>query len=407
MSSTAPLRILLLTPLWSHDGAGTSGIANHFHLLARSLVRNGHEVVVCWIPDPMHFNQPEPAPQTPAGLRVVKVNVSTRLFAGRAWFAQRLAWQLFALPAALRALTRLHRETPFDAVETTSFLALGLLPDLFAGLPPIFTRISTTLDQLATNHTGAYSRALRLGATIENICVRRATLPLTHTRRHREELRDLLDLDPRRVALVPHGIESAPPVAIVRLQGAPALLYLGNAGHRKGVDVLIAAAPSIFRALPDAVLHLAGMTGEEPDIASALASLETAFPRRVVRHGIVDAAKREGLYSGCDAVLVPSRYESFGLPLVEAMRHGRSVIATNAGGMPEVVGEPSTALPPPDDPAAFARAVIARCKDSEEITRRGISARHRFEAHFTTATLSENSIRLYRARCVHLAGEVL
>ena len=63
------------------------------------------------------------------------------------------------------------------------------------------------------------------------------------------------------------------------------------------------------------------------------------------------------LYHGAAALVYPSRYEGFGLPLVEAMASGTPVLASRAASIPEVVGE-SGVLLDPDDPARWADAIV-------------------------------------------------
>lgn len=406
MSPPAPMRILLLTPLWSPDGASPSGIANHFHCLARGLRDAGHDVTVRWLPDLHHFPVPD---QAATGVAVFRHEVNTRLFARGGWLARRLAWQIAALPVAVFAVFRQLAAQRCDIIETTSFSALGWWVEKLPGTPPCFTRISTTLDQLATRHTGAYSRALLLTAAVENACIRQARGPLTHTRRHRDEIEAMLGLDPRRVALVPHGIDPPRPDAAPapRLAGAPALLFVGNLGHRKGADILLEAAPAFLAALPGATLHLAGATEGNDSLTAVFASLRNTFPGRLTVHGRVDAETLENLYRGCAVVLVPSRYESFGMPLVEAMRHARPIVATTAGGIPEVVGPEAGVLVPPGDAPALAAAIIALCNEPEALARRGAAALRRFEALFTTRSLAAASAELYRARLRFEEGVVV
>ena len=401
-----PLRILLLTPLWSPDGASPSGIANHFYCLARGLRENGHSVTVLWLPDLHHFPCQDHAP---TGVAVHKCEVSIPLLIRSSWLARRLGWQLAALPIAVYAVFRQLGKQPCDVIETTSFSALGWWLEKMPGSPPCFTRISTTIDQLTTHHTSSYSRALLLTAAIENACIRQAYAPLTHTRRHREELQSILGIDTRRVALVPHGIDPPPTMQHPppHLPGEPALLFIGNLGHRKGADILLIAAPVFLKALPTAVLHLAGSTEGNDSLKPILAALQNAFPGRLIVHGKVDVKTRENLYGGSDLVLMPSRYESFGFPLVEAMRHGRPIVASCAGGIPEVVGTEAGVLVPPADGPALAAAIISLCTTPGELARRGAAARERFKSLFTTRSLAAASTALYRARIRFDAGTVI
>jgi glycosyltransferase involved in cell wall biosynthesis len=66
---------------------------------------------------------------------------------------------------------------------------------------------------------------------------------------------------------------------------------------------------------------------------------------RVVLPGRVSAADRNGLLKMADAMVFPSQYEGFGAPLIEAMRFGAPVLASNCGSIPEVVGQAGVVAP--------------------------------------------------------------
>jgi glycosyltransferase involved in cell wall biosynthesis len=80
--------------------------------------------------------------------------------------------------------------------------------------------------------------------------------------------------------------------------------------------------------------------------------------------GSVDRRTLAALYARADGLLFPSRYEGFGIPLVEAMRYGTPVIASDRGALPEVLGDAGDLLDP-DDVDGWANA-IARLLDDEE-----------------------------------------
>jgi glycosyltransferase involved in cell wall biosynthesis len=74
--------------------------------------------------------------------------------------------------------------------------------------------------------------------------------------------------------------------------------------------------------------------------------------------GAVDAEDQVALYQGATAFLYPSRYEGFGLPVLEALACGVPIIGSDAASIPEIVGD-AGALLSPDDARAMAGALIA------------------------------------------------
>ena len=82
------------------------------------------------------------------------------------------------------------------------------------------------------------------------------------------------------------------------------------------------------------------------------------------------------LYAGARAVVMPSRYEGFGLPCLEAMACGAPVVAASAGALPETVGD-AALLVPPDDAEAFADALVAAACDEAQRTQLVAAGRRR------------------------------
>jgi alpha-1,3-rhamnosyl/mannosyltransferase len=81
--------------------------------------------------------------------------------------------------------------------------------------------------------------------------------------------------------------------------------------------------------------------------------------------GPVKDDRLKALYQGAVALVYPSRYEGFGLPLIEAMACGTPVIASNAASMPEVVGDAGVLLDPTDE-TAWTRAITRFLTDPDE-----------------------------------------
>ncbi len=116
--------------------------------------------------------------------------------------------------------------------------------------------------------------------------------------------------------------------------GKPILLFVGRVDdRRKGLDILLQAF-KIVTSETDAILVVAGSGNQKPykDLSSGL-----SIANRVEFTGFVDDVTLRKLYSICDVYVCPSRLEGFGLTILDAMAAGKPVVATNAGGIPEVV----------------------------------------------------------------------
>ena len=85
--------------------------------------------------------------------------------------------------------------------------------------------------------------------------------------------------------------------------------------------------------------------------------LEAEFGAAVRVLGAIDEPALEHEYAAADIFVMPSRYEGFGMPYIEAMRYGIPVVGTRTGGIPETVPPGTGLLIPPDDDVALAGAI--------------------------------------------------
>lgn len=119
----------------------------------------------------------------------------------------------------------------------------------------------------------------------------------------------------------------------------PYLLHSGGAAQRKNLEALAEAWPALRRELPDLTLALCGP--EHPRRTRLFAGLEGV---RLLGRQPEDLVPK--LVAGAAAVVVPSTYEGFGLPALEAMAAGVPVVAARASALPEVVGDAGILVEP-------------------------------------------------------------
>jgi glycosyltransferase involved in cell wall biosynthesis len=145
----------------------------------------------------------------------------------------------------------------------------------------------------------------------------------------------------------------------------PYLLHVGDLHERRNLMVVAQALIDARRRLdmPSLSLVLAGI---DRGIGDRLISFATdrGAPDAVVRLGTVSEPVLRALYHHAVALVYPSRYEGFGLPLVEAMASGTPVLASRAASIPEVVGE-SGVLLDPDNSGPWADAIVDVMSDAK------------------------------------------
>lgn len=201
-----------------------------------------------------------------------------------------------------------------------------------------------------------------------------------------------LTIDPARLEIAPIGLRDrgrrlAPPAT--KGSGAISVLFVGRLEARKGVDDFLAAVELVADSYPEVEWTLAG-----PDTMPAGApSHEDAFRarnyaaswlERVVFLGGVDDLTLDTAYEAADLVVLPSRYESFGLVMLEAMMHARAVVSCSVGGIVEVVRHGVDGLlVPPADPTSLAQAIRELLDDPDRREAMGRHGRERYEEGFT------------------------
>jgi glycosyltransferase involved in cell wall biosynthesis len=123
------------------------------------------------------------------------------------------------------------------------------------------------------------------------------------------------------------------------------LLFVGTLEPRKNLSLLIKA---LARGKDDIPIVLVGWKGWGDNQWWQVAK-EAGITKRIFTTGFVDEESLSCLYSGALALVFPSHYEGFGLPLLEAMACGCPVVSSNAASLPEVAGDAAVFIDPNDD----------------------------------------------------------
>ncbi len=125
----------------------------------------------------------------------------------------------------------------------------------------------------------------------------------------------------------------------------PFVLFVGTLEPRKNIPRLIQAFEQIAFDYPDLLLVLAGKPGWDFD--DVFAAIQASKHRDRIRHlGFVSDSEKNALLVACEALIYPSLYEGFGLPVLEAMAAGAPVITGNTSALPEVAGEAAILVNP-------------------------------------------------------------
>ncbi len=308
----------------------------------------------------------------------------------------------FAFSArALRAVAaRLRAGTRWDVVHDVQCLGYGLLGLKSMGLPVVTTvhhpltvdrRASFIRDETFTDVLGTM-QFYPIG--MQAFVARRLDRVLTSSEESARTIARDFGVDPSRIANVRNGIDTdlfAPDPTTARAKSE--IVCIGRASDpNKGIRCLIDALALMP---PDVRLTL--VDSDHPDNAVFKWARAAGVSDRLAVPGRVSTEELVRLYRRAAIVVVPSRYEGFGLPAVEAMACGTPVVATAAGALPEVLrAAEGGVLVPRDRPDALARGVTSLLDDPDRARKLGERARERIEATFSWRPVAEATVGVYR-----------
>ena len=252
---------------------------------------------------------------------------------------------------------------------------------------------------------GAYRHwAERFFDTLATRALRRADGIIADSACTRQTLLRALAYPPERIWVVLLGVDAG----LFRPQMVPDdfdrrfgldsryryVLYVGSENPRKNLPLLIRAFARLHRVLPDVRLLRVGAV-QYPSRARELAHLidHLGLSGAVLHFPAVADDDLVFFYNRADLFVFPSRYEGFGLPVLEAMACGTPVVCADAASLPEVVGDAALRVHP-DDEAGWAAAMERVLTDGAlraDLRARGLERARRFPWERT----AEETVKVY------------
>ena len=248
--------------------------------------------------------------------------------------------------------------------------------------PEWFTRANATQQRLLVTHTA-----------------KRATRVITDSHASRDDLVELVGIDPERIDVIHLGVSPAFSPALRDAEwlrarygvAGPIVLSVGTPEPRKNLTGTLAVFERVLQEIPEATLLLVGGAGwRSEDLDARLARAGAS----VIRAGRLSFEDLTRTYASADCFLFPSLREGFGFPPLEAMASGLPVVCSNRPSLPEVVGDAALTAEP-DDHDALAAAVVSVLHDrarAADLRTRGLVQ----SAGFTWSATVEQTIATYR-----------
>lgn len=205
-----------------------------------------------------------------------------------------------------------------------------------------------------------------------------------------------------RVRVVGNGIHTTPRTPVKRHRdGGARVLYVGRFGTRKGVRDVFEAVPAILAGVPEARFVFAGAASPDDGPPEAAAWVPPHLRRHRARMRFLgwqhpgSQAVRRG-FATADVLVVPSRYEPFGMVVLEGMLAGQAIVAAGVGGPAELLRHGRNALLyPAGNVDALAAAIVRLLKDVTLRRRLGVAARAEVHARWTWSRVLPALLNVY------------
>ncbi len=381
------MRIALITHPFPPEGI--SGIGRYIEDLAGGLADLGHQVVVFAVSRDSAKNNEHRSGYEIEWIKDVAESGLTPFL------------RLLHLSTRIHyRLKTLHAIEPFHVIEAPNTWAAGLI-NFAAGLPGKPLRV-TRLSTPRAWFRRANRWIPRMTEWLESLQIRYSDLVISNTRENLVIARKVYPLAGRRTLVIHHGIDSPVLTGTATGDTGPVVLYIGRMEHRKGFDLLARAWKTVLERHPNATLEVIGQDLPAPDGSPsyfnwALRSLTDMQKEKIHYHGDASDDIRDKLLMKCRLVAIPSRYESFGIVLLEAMVRERPVVAFAVGGIPEIVDHERTGiLAVPESPVELAEAICKLLSRPDLCQNMGEAARSHVLNNFSIRRMAKASVTAYR-----------
>ncbi|MCL4414845.1 MAG: glycosyltransferase family 4 protein [Acidimicrobiales bacterium] len=350
---------------------------------------------------------------------VVDADVLGRHRTGDETYVSNLLQGLVRLPRTLeiRAVARQASVVPRDvvpielAVRSQAARMGWRLPRVLSRLSPCLAHFQYVIPPayrgpaVVTVHDISFDRFPELEDRFDGLALRtlvprslkRAAAVLTVSEWTKTDIVDRYAIPPHRVVVTPNGVDpifKPEPTGWADADLAwhgdplarPYLLFVGAIRPRKDPVTALRAL-----AMLDGDIGLVMVGPPKREIDRVLVTVEElGLGGRVALLGYVPRERLAALYRNAACLVLPSLYEGFGLPVVEAMASGTPVVASSVGAIPEVAGD-AAVLVPPGDPGALAEGVRAALENRDRLVAAGLERSSTFSWDY----LARRTLQVY------------
>ena len=387
---------------------GWGGIGTYIYNIAHALSERGHSVHILSLAYKTHPEYKEQ--KTGKGSihihRIKPVRFPTPIL--NHFFFRSLEIIKFNITIILKIKKLLNSEK-FDIIEAPEWRSEAFLLSFIKpkGVPLVIKchSPSVLLNEVYKNAPTLDSRFVDW---IERTTIRNANLVISPSKNLADIVSEKMGIKINDIDIIPNPLDTEffSPIPIsYKEKNELKVLFVGRLDRLKGAHIFVEAIPIISKEMPDTSFILIGRdTNTGPNNSSMRTYLENLIPNnikeRVSFFGNVERDILIDYYRGSDVCVVPSFYENFPNTVMEAMSCGKAVVASNTGGIPEVIEDAiSGLLVKTGDAKDLAEKVIMLLKKRDMRENIGINARKRIESLYSKASVSKNVEEVYAEIC--------
>ena len=244
-------------------------------------------------------------------------------------------------PASQLQLPRMIRDLKLDVFHSTNWMVpFRAFP---RGRQGATACLITIHDMIPMKHPEFTPRALKtrllpIFRFLMRQVAARADRIITVSECSKRDVADLLRIPAERISVIPNGVDKRYQPGPHIAERPPVILYVGRLDPYKNVPVLVDAFSRLLKTVPDARLRIIGPDDDRyPETADKIRTLH--LEPHVQRDGYLSDDGLLDAYQNAAILVLPSRYEGFGLPVAEAMACATPVTCSNTSSLPEVAGD--------------------------------------------------------------------
>lgn len=194
-----------------------------------------------------------------------------------------------------------------------------------------------------------------------------------------------------RITVLPDAVEL--PAPYQKQYGAHKLLFLGRLCREKGIGELLSVMPKLQKRFPDVKLYLGGIW-EDASLKEQMLSIENC----VTDLGWVSGSDKQRILRECDILVMPSYFEGQSVSILEAMANACGIVASDTGGIPDMISDGQTGLlVPPKDAKALEEKLLTLLADPDLCRRLGENAREKAVAEYSMKQNINRLLAIYEA----------